>query len=94
VDSQRLGLDRQAVIQGLLEAVQMAREQANPAAMISGYVSLGKMLGLFAPERRQVEITAGDGRVRYETMSDADLSALIAPEAAAQAATVCHPRSG
>lgn len=81
VDSQRLGLDRQAVIQGLLEAVQMARDRREPAAMISAWRELGRLMGYYAPERRQIEATAVVGEVKLmaqmTAMSDAELMAVI-----------------
>jgi hypothetical protein len=79
VDSQRLGLARQDVIQGLLEAVQMARERQEPAAMISAWRELGRLMGHYAPDRRQVEVTAvADVEIgRLERLSDAELVRLI-----------------
>ena len=49
LDSQRLQIDREGVIAGLLEAIDQAREQANPAAMIAGWKTIGQMLGFFEP---------------------------------------------
>src|SRR5262245_61623886 len=53
--AQRLELDRQRVIQELQTAIELARIQADPAAMIRGWVEIAKMCGYYAPERRQVE---------------------------------------
>ncbi len=39
-DRQRLEISRQDANRGLLEAVDVAREQANPAAMIAGWKTL------------------------------------------------------
>ena len=54
VDSQRLQIGRQEAINALLEAVQQARALGDPMAMIAGWREIGRMLGFYAPERRQV----------------------------------------
>lgn len=80
LDSQRLQIERQDVIQGLLEAVQLAKLQGNPAAVISGWREIGRMLGFFEPQRHQVEVSAAAGleQGRFEQMTDAELMALMA----------------
>ncbi len=78
VDSERLGIERCDIIRGLLEAFKLAKELREPAAMVSAARELGRLMGYYAPDRRQVEITAGgDGRERFEAMSDAQLAAVI-----------------
>ena len=77
-DSQRLQIDREGVIAGLLEAISMAKAQGNPAAMISGLREIGRMLGFYEPERRQVELAVRDGQGPMERMTDAELMAVIA----------------
>lgn len=78
VDARRLQIERQDVIQGLLEAVQMARERREPAAMVAAWRELGRLLGFYAPERREVAVVAGVGRARYEAMSDRELAEIVA----------------
>lgn len=73
-------ITRQGVIQGLLEAVDMGREQRNPAAMVSALREMGKMLGYYSPEVRRVE-AAGDAPglgQRFQGMPDNELMALMA----------------
>ena len=41
-DATRLWIDRESVLAGLLEAVEMAREQRNPAGMIAGLREIGR----------------------------------------------------
>ena len=82
LDSQRLQIDREGVIAGLLEAISMARAQGNPAAMISGLREIGRMLGFYEPERRQVELAVRDGQGPMERMTDAELMAVIAGDSA------------
>jgi hypothetical protein len=80
LDSKRLQIERQDVISGLLEAVEMARAQMNPAGLISAWTAISKTLGLAVPERRQVEVTsvtAQTERARLEAMSDEELMAML-----------------
>jgi phage terminase small subunit len=79
-DSQRLQIERQDVIAGLLGAIEQARAQANPGAMIAGWREVGRMLGFYEPQRHQVEVSAAAEAemVRYERMTDAELVRLVA----------------
>lgn len=82
VDARRLEIERQDVIQGLLEGVAAAKSQANPAAMIAGWREIGKMLGFYAPEVRRVEVGPRHGGLlaRFGAMTDAELAAFAAAE--------------
>lgn len=79
-DAARLSMKREDVLAGLLEAVNQAREQQNPMAMISGLRELGKMMGFYAVEIKRVELTAGQRvqRSRFSAMTDAQLYVLTA----------------
>lgn len=79
VDAQRLDLTRQDAIRGLLEAVDLAREQHNPAAMIAAWKTLAAMLGFLAPQRHHVEVSAAvDAEMgRLGQLSDAELLKLM-----------------
>jgi phage terminase small subunit len=71
-------LAREAVLRGLLAAIDLARCQGNPAAMIAGWREIAKMCGYYAQERKQITLS-GDGhrlRTKLEAMSDAELSAI------------------
>ncbi|MCL4687195.1 MAG: terminase small subunit [Burkholderiales bacterium] len=77
--AQRLELDRQRVLAGLMEAVETARAQADPHALIRAWSEIGKLLGFYAPERKSVEVsTATSARMRaeIEALSDEELLAL------------------
>lgn len=78
-DAQRLGGQRQDVLKGLLEAVNMAREQTNPAAMVAALREIGKLMGLYAPKRVKVDLDARQAvdLGRLEAMSDEELVAVI-----------------
>lgn len=74
-DAIRLSMERETVLAQLLEAVQMARVQMNPAGMVAGLREIGKLMGLYAPERVKVAVDAADAMRlrRLETMSDVEL---------------------
>lgn len=74
-----LGVTRQQVISGLLEAIQTAREQGQPMAMIAGAREVGKMLGFYAEEIHQVGLTLNEKGLaaKYEAMTDLELTAII-----------------
>lgn len=68
-------LAREEVLRGLLSAIDMARSQGDPGAMIAGWREIAKMCGYYAPERKQVTLSGESYRLRMqlEAMSDADL---------------------
>ena len=81
VDGQRLQIERQDVLNGLIEAFAMAKEKREPAVMVSAARELGRLMGLYPSERRTVEVSAGatlaEGGL-WERMTDAELMASIA----------------
>lgn len=84
-DATRLSMQRNDVLVGLLRAAEMANAQGNPAAMISAWREVGRMMGYYAPERHQVEVAVDEsGAVkRLNAMSDAELLAVIEADASA-----------
>ena len=78
--AKQLQIERLDVIKGLLEAVEMAKENGEPAVMVRGLAELAKLLGFYAPELHRIQATpsllAEQGR--YEAMSDAELLRLAA----------------
>lgn len=80
-----LGVTKRQVLSDLLEAIQMARVQGNPGAMIQGAREVGKLLGFYEPEAQRVELTLNDRGLaaKYQGMSDVELSAIIDGECAA-----------
>ncbi len=75
-----LGLAKQDVVNGLLSAIQMGREQQNPAAMIAGLVQIAKLCGFYEPEKVNLSLSAGGERLsaKFAAMSDDELLAIIA----------------
>lgn len=78
-DAVRLSLERADVLAGLKAAIDQAKAQSNPAAMISGWREIAKMMGYYVPEVKEVQLNpAGEGVMRrLELMSDAELLEII-----------------
>lgn len=76
----RLQITREGVLKGLLDAVELARSQSNPAGMIAGLVQIGKLQGYYAPETRRVELMADPETFtrHLERLSDQELMAIVA----------------
>lgn len=72
-------IKRADVIDGIMEAINMARLAADPTAMIKGWTEVGKILGHYAPEVKRVEITDNQKRLqsKFEVMSDEELLRVI-----------------
>ncbi len=78
-DARRLQIERQDLISGLLEAVEMGRERREPMAMITALREIGRMLGYYAPAKVHVETTSDPDKNlrRFEAMCDEELAAVI-----------------
>ncbi len=75
-----LKVTKDEVISGLLGAIQMGREQQNPAVIIAGLVQIAKLCGFYEPERVSLTMNA-DGvqlKAKYAAMTDDQLVAIIA----------------
>lgn len=72
-------MTRKRVMDGLLEAVEMAKLMAEPASMVSGWREIGKMCGYYEPTKIQVDVNvSGEVSVRQlNAMTDAELLKLI-----------------
>lgn len=79
-DATRLSIERNDVLNGLLDAVNMAREQRNPMGMIRGWAELARMLGFCAVETKRLEVNVeGQANMNHlERLSDAELLAMMA----------------
>jgi hypothetical protein len=47
------GISRKRVMEGFLEAIELAKIQADPSAMIAGWREIGRMCGYYEPERKE-----------------------------------------
>jgi hypothetical protein len=50
-------LSRADVQRGIMEAIEMARLQADPLVMIRGFQEVNKMCGYYAPEEKRITLT-------------------------------------
>lgn len=68
-------IQRADLIAGFMEAIDVARLAADPGSMIRGWTEIGKVLGLYAPEKKVVEVNPNQKLIRskFEIMSDEEL---------------------
>jgi phage terminase small subunit len=72
-------ITRKKVIEGMQEAIDLARLQSEPATMIAGWREIGRICGLYEPTKTRMEVSV-NGSVtlqRLETMTDAELLQLM-----------------
>lgn len=76
-------ITRAGVLNGILDAIEMARVMADPTAMLAGYRDISKMMGYNAPEVKKVEISDASNTLarKIKSMSDEDLLNVIEGEA-------------
>ena len=79
-------MTRQKVMDGMLEAIEMARMMAEPSSMIAGWREIGKICGYYATveHRVKVDVTGNVIVDRMNSLSDAELLKII--QGGAQAA--------
>ena len=79
VFAQELGVTKQDVINGLQEAIVVAKSQLNPGAMISGLAQIAKLCGFYEPEVHKVDmaIDTASLRSKFAAMSDEELLSVI-----------------
>ncbi len=66
---QVMNMDRKKVMQGFLEAIEMAKDMRQPGGMISGWKEVGRMCGFYEPERREVTLSVTGKEVIEELKS-------------------------
>lgn len=75
-------MERKRVVEGFLEAVDIARTKADPMAMVGAWREIGRMCGFYEPTKTELKVSV-DGKVmlhQLQNMSDEDLLQLIAEE--------------
>lgn len=78
-NAQDLDVSRLEVLARLLEAAGLAKEQAQPMAMVAAWRTIAQMAGFYGPEKGCVEPQAGPGlHQELERMTDAQLQAVMA----------------
>lgn len=76
---ERMQITRERCVEGICEAIEMARIMAEPATMIAGYREVGKMLGFYEPEKKEIALTGEGGKLlqKVSQMSDEQLLQLL-----------------
>lgn len=79
-------MTRKRVMDGMLEAIEMAKMMAEPASMIAGWREVGKICGYYAPVEHKVKVDVTGNVIvdRLNSLSDAELLKII--QGGAQAA--------
>jgi len=72
-------MSRRRVMDGMLEAIEMAKLMAEPATMIQGWKTIGQLCGYFAPVQHQVKVDVTGNVIidKLNSMSDAELLKII-----------------
>ena len=85
-DAARLSIQREDVLNGLVEAAAMAKLQCDPAGMVAAWKQVGHLMGYYSPERIKVDVNvAGSLEMgRLNQLSDAELLKIIEAGQAAQ----------
>ncbi|WP_025915507.1 terminase small subunit [Herminiimonas sp. CN] len=75
-------MTRKRVMEGFLEAADMARTLADPTALTGAWREVGKMCGYYEPVKRTIDINiSGDVTMKkLERLSDAELLQLVKGE--------------
>jgi phage terminase small subunit len=76
----RLAISRERVLEGLLQAVEIARVQQDPGSMIRAWSEIGRMCGCYAFEREVkvgVHVAARRLLGQLEVLSDTELVNLM-----------------
>lgn len=79
-------MTRKKVMDGFLEAAEMARVQADPTCMVGAYREIGKMCGYYEPVKKTIDININGGITqKVERLSDETLLAIIRGEIGTEA---------
>lgn len=78
--AEKLELRKEHVLLAHMEAINLARAQMQPMAMISGLREIGKLMGFYNAEVVEVSVNSTSEKAlmqRYREMSDQELQAII-----------------
>lgn len=76
------GMTRKKVMEGLIEAVEMAKLMAEPATMVAGWREIGKMCGYYEPVKKVIDVNInGQITQKVERLDDETLLAIIKGQA-------------
>ena len=72
-----LDMTRDRVINELREAVEAAKLQNDPGAMVAGLREIGRMCGYYAPERKVITVGDTAESAQLRSLSDEELTRII-----------------
>jgi len=80
-------MDRKKVMEGFLEAIEMAKIQGDASTMVTGWREVGRMCGLYEPEKKTLDVNITAKRMidKMETMSTEELLEMAAEQDAIDA---------
>ncbi len=70
-------MTRKRVMDGLLEAAEMAKLMAEPSSMVAAWREIGKMCGYYAPVEKKIRIEGNVVLDKMERLSEAELLELV-----------------
>jgi phage terminase small subunit len=62
-NAKMLGLKRDDILQGFMDAIEQAKTLADPMSQIAGWREIAKVCGFYAPEVKKVEISGAGRRI-------------------------------
>lgn len=78
-------MTRKKVMDGFLEAADMARLQADPTALTGAWREIGKMCGYYEPTKKTIDINVnGQITQKVERLDDATLLAIVKGQASGE----------
>lgn len=86
---------REDIIEGLKEAIQLAKMVSDPHALIKAWAELGRFCGFYAPEIKKLDISLTSKRVisQLESLSEAELLRIANDELAESGGLAGHFRA-
>lgn len=73
-------VDRDAVVDGLMEALSVARERSDAKQMISGWVEIARITGVQAPEVKVMKVEGEITQTHISQAPDAELLKILGKE--------------
>lgn len=70
-------IDRGRVVEGMLEALAVAREQSDAKVMLDAWDRIARVTGVGAPETKKIDISV-DGQISHNVLTKASDSELLA----------------
>lgn len=72
-------MTRERVMNGLIEAAEMAKLMAEPASMVSAWREIGKMSGYYAPIETKIRVEGNITLDKMNRLTDAELLEIVKP---------------